>query len=132
MAMPSAERGETGEGPVPALVPRREWVIGVKANPPRLTLREYRAAYLEALVWPSLAPGRLEALREGVRTPVRDGDTLVCCCARDAAGRGECHRAWAAYALYASGWDVVLDGERIVGDGVHPESWDADLYPDRM
>lgn len=53
-----------------------------------------------------VAPGVLDSSAGHVA----DGDTLLCACAREAAGRGECHRVWSARMLADAGWRVVLDG----------------------
>ena len=87
-------------------------VRDVKAG--RITMEEYRARYLGWLevMAPQLQPGELDATGGSV-LPVKDGDTLCCACSREAAAKGECHRVWAAEALVAAGWRVVLDGVEI-------------------
>lgn len=126
MARPRAAFGEFGEGAVFPLQPVKWDLLDVKAG--RISIDEYhrrtvdrwdraiRAARGMGIEHP-WAPGRLHAFNgEGV--VVRADDTLCCCCSREAAARGECHRAWAAPRLVAAGWAVVLDGKRFKGKGV--------------
>lgn len=112
MAAPRPRYGEAGEGVVRALVPVSLWVQEAKAG--RMSMQQYRERYLSRL-WTcrtSLVPGALEAqAASGDVLPIQDGDTLLCCCSRAAAAAGECHRVWAAQALAAAGWRVILDGE---------------------
>lgn len=89
--------------------------------------------YLERFrkeVWSSsydgrlLLPGMLKAyvgrrpkanqLEERGTTPVKHGDTICCSCSRTDAYNGNCHRVPVAYCLLAHGWDVVLDGIRLL------------------
>lgn len=104
MAMPRAAYGETGAGPVGALVPPAAWVRGAQTG--ELSIEDYRARYVAMLAERDLKPGNLR----GPSGPVGDGDTLLCACSRARAAEGRCHRVWAAHALRVAGWDVVLDG----------------------
>lgn len=109
--MAAPRRWEHGDGRVTALVPPLGWVQQAKDG--RMSMVEYRHRYLrridEALTRGDLDPERMYTTAEG-GTAVRDGDTLICACSRDAARAGRCHRAWAAEALLAAGWRIVLDG----------------------
>lgn len=109
MAMPRA--WEHGDGTCHALVPPAAWVRAAKAG--TMAVEEYRARYMARLAADvSVAPDDL-----------RDGDTLLCACSREAARRGECHRAWAAEHLARVGWRVVLDGVAVLPDaGVAKET----------
>lgn len=107
MAAPRARCGEFGAGPVAALVPLLDWVQGAKAG--TIAMEDYRRWYEAMLETRELAPGQLR----GYGRLVEDGDTLICACSRDAAAHGRCHRAWAAPALRAAGWSVVLDGRAL-------------------
>lgn len=113
MAAPRARYGEAGEGEVAALVPPLAWVRAAKTG--ELGVEEYRARYLELLAEraPLLGPRNLEADGPWGEQSVRDGDTLICACSREAAAAGRCHRVWAAEALAAAGWRVVLDGVEV-------------------
>jgi len=114
MSMP--RHWEHGDGRVWDLVPLSEYVRRAKADPSWMP--EYRARYVEGLMPGFLRPGQLGAelvMHDGPAlgfrdVDVADGDTLCCACSRAAAARGECHRVWAAAALKAAGWRVVLDG----------------------
>lgn len=107
MARP--RRWERGAGTVAALVPAHAMLTAVRGG--SIGVGAYRADYLAHVPVRALAPGRLRA----GDVVVADGDTLCCGCARDAAARGECHRAWAAELLRRAGWRVVLDGRELVG-----------------
>lgn len=116
MAAPRPAYGEAGEGDVPALIPHLPWLRALQEGV--LSLDEYRARFEAGLTSNAheLSPGRLYARNLGWRkhyqpSPVRDGDTLICACSREAAREGRCHRVWAAHALARAGWRVVLDGE---------------------
>jgi hypothetical protein len=103
---------EHGEGRVPACTPLPSWLRDAQAG--RTALPEYRALVEGRLAAADLRPQHLTCvLGSGEGSVVIAGDTLLCACARDKAARGECHRVWAATALRASGWDVILDGERL-------------------
>ena len=118
---------ERGNGRVPNLIPRGEYVLAVKQG--TMTHEEYKAHYIEKIRHHELHPGGLWAYlgEDGVwGTPVSDGDTLCCACSRQNANEGRCHRAWAAQALHEAGWVVVLDGKRL-GDAVEPEE---EEFPD--
>lgn len=87
-----------------------------------LTAVAYRAKFHEKLadIASCLYPGNLHARPErrerfGGReeVPVEDGDTLCCACGKRQAAEGWCHRAWAAGALVAAGWRVILDGREV-------------------
>lgn len=121
MADPNPEHGQCGDGTVGRLVPQGEELPLMRAlvrdrreKRPLNTemLRRYREFYEARVVgWFAIKPEYLKAeLPNGLLTSLLDGDTLCCSCSREAAARGECHRAWAAQALYAAGWDVRLDG----------------------
>lgn len=104
---------ERGDGVVPALVPDVLDLGLVQSH--RISVAEYRRRYmlgLEAQSGPLMASPRIT--RNVV--PVADGDTLCCACSRDKAAAGECHRVWAAEALQAAGWRVVLDGVVMGGE----------------
>ena len=119
MARPRPRFGELGDGRVPALVPEWALVAGAKAG--RLPMEAYRGRYLRDVHARArqLVPGELTAvLLEGGSRPVADGDTLICACSRAAAAEGRCHRAWAAEALVAAGWRVVLDGAPLAPEAV--------------
>lgn len=108
MAAPRA--WEQGDGRVPALIPPLPWVREAKAG--ALPMQEYQARYTLRLSQRQLGPGLLWTTGDG-GSDVRDGDTLICACSREAAADGRCHRVWAARALQAAGWRVVLDGEEL-------------------
>ena len=104
---------EHGDGTVAALVPHRPDLLLVKAG--KISMAEYRKRYLArlgAIGWLPLEPGQLCG-RMDTHTGdlVRDGDTLLCACSREAASKCECHRVWAAELLIQAGWRVVLDGQ---------------------
>ncbi len=128
MARPRTRYGEAGEGVVRVLCPEPGWLSRVRDR--RWSMEEYRGTYLQWLRMSRelLAPGSLMAIEHvqslpssvsgrmafGIATvliPVGDGDTLLCCCSREKARAGKCHRCWAAEALGAAGWRVVLDGQ---------------------
>jgi hypothetical protein len=87
-----------------------------------MTAVAYKAKFTERLrgVASCLTPGNLHARPErrelfGERDEVRveDGDTLCCACGKRQAAEGWCHRVWAAEALVAAGWRVILDGREL-------------------
>ena len=113
MAMP---RGwEHFNGNVPAITPTMSWLAAVRRH--ACTVERYREKceqkFADSLQSGILAPGRLLVRSFACPVLVRDGDTLVCACSREAAARGDCHRAWAAPFLARAGWRVVLDGVAI-------------------
>jgi hypothetical protein len=124
MAKPTALRGECGDGRVPLLTPLRGWLDAVQNDDEDMSEegrrrqaereRLYRCRcvgrFLEALLDGRLAPGALIAIGSGTEIPLVDGDVIACACAIEKATRGLCHRAWAADALVAAGWRVILDG----------------------
>jgi hypothetical protein len=105
---------EKGDGRVVRLTPPASLMRAAKDG--RLSLEEYRAAYLEHVAKRGVGPGDLYAAAWVMRQNVfiRNGDTLCCACSREKAAYGECHRVWAAEALVAAGWRVVLDGKELV------------------
>lgn len=118
MAAPRPAFGEAGEGVVTMLVPQLSWVRAAKAG--ELATEAYRELYVGLLAERAhrFAPGRLTVTLFGAGIPtmtfVEGDDTLICACSRAAAAEGRCHRVWAADALLAAGWDVVLDGVALV------------------
>lgn len=111
---------ERGVGCCALLVPNEADLLAVKQG--HIGIQEYRNRFEEGLTRPmlsgssSLAPGGLRAviyLGAHGMVDVRSGDTLLCACSKDAASRGECHRVWAAAALSAAGWRVILDGKEL-------------------
>lgn len=119
--MISPRHWEEGEGSVPWLTPSFDDLRAVRCA--RISPQEYRRRFEAALAVHAsrgnLAPGELAvAAPESGYGVVEDGDTLCCACSRDEAAAGRCHRAWAAPALVAAGWRVVLDGQELeVSDG---------------
>lgn len=114
MARPRA--WEHGDGCVPWLTPDGGDLLAVKAG--KISGEEYQPRFEEFVnihaTGGRLAPGRLAVDRVTVGHGfVVDGDTLCCACSRDDAAAGRCHRAWAAEALVAAGWRVILDGEEV-------------------
>jgi hypothetical protein len=108
---------EMGAGTVELLVPPSDLVCLAKNEV--VTIEEYRAHYVQAFrrrhcYW-MLRPGHLLAFRCAEPIPVEPGDTLCCCCSRDQAALGRCHRVWAAKLLAENGWRVVLDGAVVEG-----------------
>lgn len=111
---------ERGAGCCALLVPSEEDLLSVQCG--QIDIQEYRRRFEEGLTRPmlsgstSLSPGGLRAAiyRGNIgMSDVQSGDTLLCACSRAAAGRGECHRVWAAAALGAAGWRVILDGKEL-------------------
>lgn len=115
MARP--RKWEHGDGQVAELTPDASDLAALRAG--RMSLDVYRRRFVATLpMTPWLRPGKLYATMFGVDAPSRfvpvaDGDTLCCACSRAAAARGECHRSWAAEALAAAGWRVLLDGVEV-------------------
>lgn len=131
---PDLMRGECGRGTVWPLAPSGSALDALHRG--RLPMAEYQARYLnDPAPLPTnrltandphveigtprafsahLAPTRLQATTRGnALTEVQHGDTLTCCCGKEAADAGQCHRVWAAWLLLGDGWDVVLDGRQI-------------------
>lgn len=105
---------ERGDGQIWWLTPWASWVRDAR-NGTR-SLQAYRALYDDFLKVDTLEPGGLLGVLGGLDEGgivVADGDTLCCACSRDKAAAGECHRVWAAEALVAAGWRVVLDGREL-------------------
>lgn len=102
-------------GVVSALVPDGEDLWALRDQ--EITMDEYQERYEGKITTKGdiLAPGRLivASKKQLNHYQVANNDTLCCTCARAAAARGECHRAWAAPFLVGSGWDVILDGKRV-------------------
>jgi hypothetical protein len=104
---------EWGAGRIVALCPRLDDLRDLHEG--RLAGDTYRTRFEHGLMLDlgALVPGKLTANTGrpphplDTPTPIRDGDTLCCACAR---GK-PCHRRWAAPWLHEAGWDVVLDGE---------------------
>ena len=91
------------------LVPELRWVE--RARDGEWSMELYREVYIYSFGGADIRPGLLIAdPDDGSPLPVSDGDTLICCCSRAKAAEGRCHRVWAADALKASGWTVILDG----------------------
>lgn len=110
MARPRA--WEHGDGRVAAFVPDARDLAAVRAG--TIDVAEYRrrceALFQRERHWPGMLVADDQSLG---MDEVRDGDTLLCACSREAAARGECHRVWAAAALARAGWRVVLDGTEV-------------------
>ena len=113
--MANPRHWEKGEGYVRHLRPHEADLEAARNG--SISAAEYERRYLAGLrlVWRDLRPGHMAWLSTRLAgpvglAPVCDGDTLCCACSREAAARGECHRVWAARALHAVGWCVVLDG----------------------
>lgn len=104
---------EHGDGAVLALTPDASDLDAVRAG--AMHVDEYRRRFIAMAECEWIAttgPHRMKAcarVGDGI-WPVADGDTLCCACSREAAARGECHRAWAADLLVKAGWRVILDG----------------------
>ena len=105
---------ECGEGRVRSLSPEQEWIDELHEGflSPRAFEWQCRKSFV------ALWPGSLvaEDVWNGNRKKerdVRDGDTLCCTCSVAEAEAGLCHRVWAAEALVAAGWRVVLDGKEL-------------------
>lgn len=111
--MSAPRKWEHGDGRVLAFVPQLMAMRAVRAG--RLSLEHYKLGYLGGVELRDLSLGFLQARVNGtsVSDTVADGDTLCCACSRDKAAAGECHRVWAAEALVAAGWRVVLDGREL-------------------
>lgn len=103
-------------GVVSALVPDGEDLWPARAG--EISMAEYQERYEGKLSAKGefLAPGRLVVASKKQLDcyEIKSGDTLCCVCAREAAARGECHRAWAAPFLAGQGWTVILDGVRFL------------------
>jgi len=112
---------EFGDGHVRSLSPEPQWLDEIREG--FLSYRAYEWQCRQSFI--GLHPGYLAA--ENVidwygnshEREVKDGDTLCCTCGVDAAEAGLCHRIWAAEALAAAGWRVLLDGEEL---GCEPET----------
>ncbi len=110
-----------GDGKVSLLVPSLSALWDIKTR--AIGLDEYRERFVARLEPAEIGPGSLLAdfddgdEWEGIGSYpgrfVADGDTLCCACSRDEAAAGRCHRVWAAEALAAAGWRVVLDGVEV-------------------
>ena len=113
----AAPRGwERGDGVAPAFVPPHHWLCAVQEG--RMT----ESAYFDGLRgrWSGVygtpepfAPGGLLAYVGIWSRAVADGDSLLCCCSREKAAEGRCHRATAAPFLTRAGWRVLLDGVEV-------------------
>ena len=118
----AAARGRMrGDGAVSCFVPPLQLLREVQAG--RMTEDAY-ATKLWAVAeaeWAALpgwgspfAPDVLLAYESaGYAVYVRDGDSLLCACARAKAAAGRCHRATAAPFLVRAGWRVLLDGVEV-------------------
>lgn len=112
---------ELGVGVVEILTPPESMVRRAKSG--AITRDDYVVGYVREVLHragspfdQALRPGALEASPyDGAPRPVFEGDTLCCCCSRDGAARGECHRVWASGLLLAAGWRVILDGRELAG-----------------
>lgn len=105
-------------GTCPAGAPRLDWLRAVQsgARDPEDYLRDCAELFSDRAEDGLLAPGLLTgALWSGCASLVRDGDTLVCTCARPDSPRRthRCHLEELAPALVAAGWRVVLYGREI-------------------
>ena len=121
--MAAPRHWEKGEGCVGALVPNLDDLRDVKAA--RITVDEYRERFNAALDGRKLnlfplsltidPPDNrtlpMSGLPLWIPQLVESGDTLCCACSRAEAAAGRCHRVWAAHALAAAGWNIILDGE---------------------
>jgi hypothetical protein len=128
--MAAPRRWEHGDGRVVVLIPQLADMKNAKSGV--LPIDAYRARY-EAKLQRELNMGHLDPgvlyTTAGRGTAVTNGDVLCCSCSRDAAARGECHRAWAARFLVLAGWRVVLDGEEFPEPEAtlsYPGGYDAD------
>lgn len=112
--MASPRSWEHGHGRIGLLAPQLQDLQLVKAG--RISHREYFNRYAgglrPALLSGALAPGKLQAVADGVGVLVDDGDTLCCACARpgSAARQHRCHLEELAPILREAGWQVVLYG----------------------
>jgi uncharacterized protein (DUF488 family) len=95
---------ERGDASIPGVLPDQVWVMARKAD--LISWEEYEALYVDMLSHVDLREG---SLLTSLGDPVRDGDTLLCCCSADKAQAGHCHRVWLARALSQAGWKVTLD-----------------------
>lgn len=110
--MVAARRWEKGDGFIWALQPAYKDLREMKAG--RMDLAEYKDRFVRKVE----ARGRfmagpemmLATLPDGTFYAVQPGDTLCCACSKEAAAKGECHRAWSAPLLVKYGWRVCLDG----------------------
>lgn len=114
-AMARPRHFERGEGTIWTLAPESADLRAVKAG--TLPEADYFARYRarlerDPLALAQLQPGVLTAtLLDGVGAAiVRDGDSALCCCSRDAALAGRCHLAVATPILLRAGWRVRLHG----------------------
>lgn len=122
MAKPRA--WERGDGTVPVFVPGAAALEAYKAG--NLGIAAYREAFERAvlrrasdglsecgtLARPAVLLENTESSQvfDSGDVLLRDGDTLLCCCARLVAAQGKCHRVWTAKLLRQAGWQVTLDG----------------------
>lgn len=112
--MAAPRKWEKGGGTVVVLTPNVHDLRAVQDQ--HISGAEYRERF-ERMVGKlneagKLAPGELLTFEGfGVGELVLDGDTLCCACSRAEAAAGRCHRVWAAKALAAAGWNIILDGE---------------------
>lgn len=116
--MAKPRKWERGAGSVDVLMPESDDLDAVRLG--HIDIDEYRRRFRVGLERKAdgLPPGHLWLKLNNGRgyDNVEDGDTLCCACSRADAAAGRCHRVWAAQALAAAGWRVVLDGEE-VSDG---------------
>lgn len=116
--MAAPRRWEIGDGVLYPCTPAIEDLRSVQAG--TMSLEEYRLRCETRWdIWPdAFAPWKLRCFRprpfggNSIRDPsiVRDGDSLLCGCAK---GK-PCHRVWLAPRLNAAGWRVILDGTEFV------------------
>lgn len=102
---------EHGDGVVSAFVPDAQLLQQVKSGV--MSFDTYAATLLDEWTFRPLewyAPGALVWGHAEGTTPVADGDTLLCACARSA----PCHRRVAAPLLVRAGWRVLLDGAEVI------------------
>lgn len=106
---------EHGDGYVGALTPSASDLDLIRMN--GIEIDEYRLRCEAKFRQFLLKPGCLRALSMSTWNKrlalVGDGDTLCCACSRFEAAANRCHRCWAAVALKAAGWAVILDGRQL-------------------
>lgn len=111
-AMAKPRQWEHGDGLVVAAAPDRLCLEAVTAR--RMSIAEYKCScddrFSIGLLMGGLSPGALRIF--ATKDPVRDGDTLLCACARpDSPKRTHpCHLEWLAPYLHRAGWRVILYG----------------------
>lgn len=139
MALPRS--WEHGDGGVDILLPAATDLRAVQAG--TLSPDAYRAAF-EAKMTRALQEGSLQphvglmynpthrlaatsvaaSAANATSFSVENGSTLCCACSKQKAAEGRCHRVWAAKALAAAGWNVILDGTPVASSNTR----DVDVF----